>query len=124
MVSSSSNVTEHGWSTETEHEPDDGTSRVNPEAIHGLYGHFSTSRGFRPYLDSYKGPYRYLTIPRLGAACRKPGPGERTSFHRSSMGPTPPSRASGMSQASRSFLDFSEWFRGYSCNFPMDGAYV
>ncbi|MQL86110.1 hypothetical protein Taro_018648, partial [Colocasia esculenta] len=56
----------------------------------------------------YRGSCRYLTIPRLGAACRKPGPGERTSFHRNSVGPAPSGRANGMSQASRSFLDFSE----------------
>ncbi|MQL77897.1 hypothetical protein Taro_010314 [Colocasia esculenta] len=49
----------------------------------------------------YKGYCRYLTIPRLGAACRKPGPGERTSFHRNGVGPAPPGRANGMSQASR-----------------------
>ncbi|MQL74453.1 hypothetical protein Taro_006816 [Colocasia esculenta] len=84
---------------------------VNPEAIHedlrsfldlpGIFGRILTSRGFRPYLDMYKGSYRYLTIPRLGVACRKPGPGERTSFHRSDMGPAPPGRANGMRQDSR-----------------------
>ncbi|MQL83108.1 hypothetical protein Taro_015594 [Colocasia esculenta] len=61
---------------------------------------------------------RYLAMQGLGVACRKLGPGEHTLFHRSGVGPAPPGRAKGMSQASQSFLDFSEWFRGYSCRFP------
>ncbi|MQL90836.1 hypothetical protein Taro_023438 [Colocasia esculenta] len=89
---------------------------VNLEAIHGalqsfldlpgLFGCILTSRGFRPYLDMYKGSCRYLTIPRLGTACCKLGPGERTSIHRKGMGPAPQRHANGMSQASR-----SEYFR-------------
>ncbi|MQL85629.1 hypothetical protein Taro_018160 [Colocasia esculenta] len=108
---------------------------VNLEAIHGalrsfldlpgILDHILTFRDFPPYLDMYKGSCRYLTVRGLGAACRKPGSGERTSFHRKGIGPAPPGRANGMSQASRLFLDFSEWFRvfpslvdfsGYSCH--------
>ncbi|MQM06101.1 hypothetical protein Taro_038921, partial [Colocasia esculenta] len=108
---------------------------VNPKASHGpfrsfldlpgIFGRILTSRGFRPYLDMYKGSCRCLTIQRHGAACRKPGTRERTSFHRKGMGPAPSGRANGMSQASQSFLDFSEWFwvfpslidfYGYACH--------
>ncbi|MQL72087.1 hypothetical protein Taro_004423, partial [Colocasia esculenta] len=56
---------------------------------------------------------RYLTVPRLGVACHKSGPGERTPFHRSGVGPTPLGCTNGMSQASRSFLDISERFRSH-----------
>ncbi|MQM17705.1 hypothetical protein Taro_050681 [Colocasia esculenta] len=77
---------------------------------------------------------RYLTIPRLGAACRKPGPGERTPFHRNNVGSAPPSRANGMRQASWSFLDFSERLRvflqlsalprAFSINFWAAGVFL
>ncbi|MQL68975.1 hypothetical protein Taro_001256 [Colocasia esculenta] len=63
--------------------PPTGCSKlVNPEAIHGalrsfldlprIFDRILTSRGFRSYLDMYKGSCRYLTIPRLRAACQFP----------------------------------------------------